>query len=291
MARRKKSTVIEDLYEITAVLPWWVGALLAIIAYIILHRYAIAEVPTTAVPGQIGHMVVDQVTKMLAVYGQYILPLVFIAGAIASFLGRRKREELVLVTGRDSSGNTLRSLSWQEFELLVGEAFRMRGYSVSETGGGGADGGIDLMLKKGGELFLVQCKQWRAFKVSVNIVRELYGVMAAQGATGGFVVTSGSFTEDAKSFAKGRNIELIDGSELSRMIEKAKTARSIQQPQADISPKIFDAAKPEIIPATPSCPKCGGAMVKRIAKQGANTGNAFWGCSAFPKCRGVRAID
>ncbi|MGY6276735.1 restriction endonuclease [Methylomonas sp. MgM2] len=290
MARRKKSSVIEDLYEITAVLPWWVGALLAIIAYVILHRYAIAEAQTTAVPGQIGQMVVGQMTKMLAAYGQYILPLVFIAGAITSFLGRRKREELVLVTGRDSSGNTLRSLSWQEFELLVGEAFRMKGYSVSETGGGGADGGIDLMLKKGGEIFLVQCKQWRAFKVSVNIVRELYGVMAAQGATGGFVVTSGTFTEDAKSFAKGRNIELIDGSGLSRMIEKAKTARSMQ-PQADISSRILDTVKPEAIATNPSCPKCGGAMVKRIAKQGANAGNAFWGCSAFPKCRGVRAIN
>ena len=80
--------------------------------------------------------------------------------------------------------------------MLVGEAFRMRGFSVAETGGGGADGGIDLKLKKGGEIFLVQCKQWRAYKVSVNIVRELFGVMSAQGATGGFVVTSGVFTDD-----------------------------------------------------------------------------------------------
>jgi len=70
--------------------------------------------------------------------------------------------------------------------------FRMRGFSVTETGGGGSDGGIDLVLKKHGEIFLVQCKQWCAYKVSVNVVRELLGVMVAQGATGGFVVTSGS---------------------------------------------------------------------------------------------------
>jgi restriction system protein len=62
----------------------------------------------------------------------------------------------------------------------------MKGYPVIETGGGGADGGgIDLMLKKDGEVFLVQCKQWRDFKVSVNIVQELFGVIAAHGATGG----------------------------------------------------------------------------------------------------------
>ena len=73
-------------------------------------------------------------------------------------------------------------MNWRDFELLVGEAFRLRGYTVTETGGGGADGGIDLQLTRGGETFLVQCKQWKAYKVSVNVVRELYGVMAAQAA-------------------------------------------------------------------------------------------------------------
>lgn len=33
------------------------------------------------------------------------------------------------------------------------------------------------------------------------------------------------------------------------------------------------------------CPRCGSAMVLRTAKQGANTGRQFWGCSAFPRCR------
>jgi len=32
------------------------------------------------------------------------------------------------------------------------------------------------------------------------------------------------------------------------------------------------------------------AMVKRVAKQGVNVGNAFWGCSEFPTCRGIRSI-
>jgi hypothetical protein len=39
--------------------------------------------------------------------------------------------------------------------------------------------------KSGSEEFLVQCKQWRAFKVGVVVVRKLYGVMAAKGAAGG----------------------------------------------------------------------------------------------------------
>jgi ATP-dependent DNA helicase RecQ len=41
----------------------------------------------------------------------------------------------------------------------------------------------------------------------------------------------------------------------------------------------------------PNCPKCNEPMVLRTAKQGSNAGNQFWGCSAFPKCRGIVAIE
>ncbi len=36
-----------------------------------------------------------------------------------------------------------------------------------------------------------------------------------------------------------------------------------------------------------ACPKCGGEMVVRKGKKGQNIGNKFWGCSSFPKCRGI----
>ncbi|MGB9130079.1 MAG: restriction endonuclease, partial [Thiobacillus sp.] len=171
----------------------------------------------------------------------------------------------------------LNDMSWQQFEALVGEAFRRKGYAVTETGGGGADGGIDLALKKEGETFLVQCKQWKAFKVSVNTVRELYGVMAAEGATGGYVVTSGVFTDEARAFAAGRNIELLDGKALHTLI------RGVSVPAKAV------AASPAATPAgSPACPVCQSAMVKRTAKRGANSGNAFWGCSQYPGCKGTR---
>ena len=38
------------------------------------------------------------------------------------------------------------------------------------------------------------------------------------------------------------------------------------------------------------CPKCNAAMVKRISKKGDNAGKEFWGCSKFPKCRGVLPV-
>ncbi len=39
-----------------------------------------------------------------------------------------------------------------------------------------------------------------------------------------------------------------------------------------------------------SCPRCGSAMVHRVARRGRNAGGSFWGCSRFPVCRGTRNI-
>ncbi|WP_296208343.1 NERD domain-containing protein [Psychrobacter sp. UBA3480] len=41
----------------------------------------------------------------------------------------------------------------------------------------------------------------------------------------------------------------------------------------------------------PTCPRCNGEMIKRVAKKGLNQGQTFFGCSQFPKCRGVVNID
>jgi four helix bundle suffix protein len=47
--------------------------------------------------------------------------------------------------------------------------------------------------------------------------------------------------------------------------------------------------RPRPAPA-PVCPKCGRPMLRRTAKTGAHAGQAFYGCSAYPKCKGIRPI-
>ncbi|MEE3935886.1 topoisomerase DNA-binding C4 zinc finger domain-containing protein [Pseudomonas viridiflava] len=42
-------------------------------------------------------------------------------------------------------------------------------------------------------------------------------------------------------------------------------------------------------PATPNCPHCKKPMVIKVARTGKNAGD-FWGCVAYPKCRGIRPI-
>lgn len=108
-----------------------------------------------------------------------------------------------------------------EFELLVGEGFRLQGFLVIDAGGG-AEGGADLVLQKGEEKFLVLCREWRTPKVDVGAVRALHGLMGARGAAGGFVATSGEFTAAAAEYADACNIRLLNGAQLHQMLEKAK---------------------------------------------------------------------
>jgi four helix bundle suffix protein len=40
----------------------------------------------------------------------------------------------------------------------------------------------------------------------------------------------------------------------------------------------------------PLCPKCGKHMVLRTARKGPKPGQAFWGCSGYPDCKGTLAV-
>jgi len=254
---------------------------LALIAYLVIHPFAGMEVGTATRAGDMGAVASKQLYKTLAMIGQYLLPVAFLVDALISVIGRQKRKQLIEDAADSTNPNALNGMTWQEFEMLVGEAYRRQGFNVREMGGGGADGGVDLVLTKNDQKVLVQCKQWKTFKVGVKIVRELYGVMAAQKAQGGVVVTSGVFTQEAKAFADGKNIALIDGEKLRRVIDSVRAKPADAQP---VPPTI------QTTDATPACPKCGGAMVKRVAKQGDNAGRSFWGCGSYPRCRGIVAI-
>ena len=247
----------------TALLPWWAGVLLAMISYLALHSVAERPSATSLQPGQLGIFAVSALWQTLAMVGQYLLPFLFLLGAGMSASKRRKSAQLYADASNRS--DAVAQMTWLEFESLVGEFFRKQGYLVVAQGGAGPDGGVDVLLKKGSDRYLVQCKHWRALRVGVQPVRELYGVMAAQRVAGGFLVTSGSFTEEADRFAAGREIKLIDG-------------------QAE-------SVKP-VVPATISCPLCQSTMVLRQTRQGATPSRQFWGCGSYAKtkCRGTREL-
>lgn len=266
---------------------------MALISYFVLRRFALQPVTASVQPGQVGSMVTQTLWRTLANVVQYILPLICLAGAGVSARRRRQRCQLVAHVANARSADVLGGMNWQLFERLVGEGFRLQGCRVTETGGGGADGGVDLVLAKGSEKFLVQCKQWRALKVGVDVVRELFGVMAARGEAGSFVVTSGLITDDATAFTKGRNLQLIDGPRLRALIQAARSnAQPASVPPARATAHAIGAGPAmSTVLSTPNCPLCSKPMVMRTAKRGANAGAEFWGCSTYPACRGTRPAN
>lgn len=186
----------------------------------------------------------------------------------------------------------LRQLDWRQFEQLVGAAYRLQGYAVQETSPG-ADGGIDLILERGAERVFVQCKHWKAWQVGAPVIRELFGLVVANRATRGIVVTSGSYSREAIEFARQSGTELVDGPRLLALIATGNASGpvGISPAGAAVQPVVPTAANfppPTTGPASPSCPVCLAPMVLHKARKGVHAGSLFWGCSRFPGCRGTR---
>lgn len=284
MPRRQRSA-LDVLFDSVAALPWWVGLVLAFLSFVFFEALSRLRVGASAGGGaMVSLSFIAPLSSILRV----AVPMACALAALMSWLRRRDARRLAGQALARSDAAMTDRMDWRDFERLIGEGFRRRGYQALETGRGGPDGGLDLLLTKGGERFLVQCKHWRASAVGVEVVRELYGLMAARGATGGFVVTSGRFSGAASAFASGRNVELIDGSGLRALLDDGRAAQALagladeegkQKPDA-----VLDAYAPT---KAPTCPHCRSPMVRRTASQGRHLGNAFWGCSRFPACRGI----
>jgi hypothetical protein len=75
--------------------------------------------------------------------------------------------------------------------------------------------------------------------------------------------------------------------------QRSYTAEEVTSYLVGVSPTPGPAAKPTVseAPGPPTCPKCGIPMVVRHVAQGPHKGKRFYGCSNYPRCRQVIAID
>ncbi len=105
-------------------------------------------------------------------------------------------------------------MSCRDFDRMIAETFRRRGFHVAGFGTRAAVGAADLALLKAGERFLVHCQHWRKLEIGVLAVRQLSTALQSVGAQGGFVLTAGGFTREACEFARSTRIELIGGKRL-----------------------------------------------------------------------------
>lgn len=154
----------------------------------------------------------------------------------------------------------IRHLSAEEFEWLVGELFRREGWTVTETGSQDrGDGNVDLILTKGDERRLVQCKRWTSVPVGINEIRAFAGTLRRENASSGVFVTFSRFNEHAQREADAARVELMDGRELYHRIERVR--------------------RPE------PCPTCDRPMILDRSQHG------WWFRCIADNCAGKRNLD
>ena len=262
----------DDLVRALTLLPWWVNLLLASLAYLLVSG---------VVPAFLGdHPFAPAFAPVFGFLGVVVAGLFVLGAGLSFFAANRKRRLLDRQTGLDF----ILALSWREFEELVAEAYRRHGYRVVENAHPGPDGGVDIRLRKDGALHLVQCKNWRRRRIGVRVVREIYGVLAAENARQAVVVCSGDFTGDARRFAAGKPIRLVDDDALLTLVRGVRRVDGSVRRSPD--PALLDRpADSQTV-----CPRCGGRLVERTAKRGEHAGRRFLGCETFPRCRHIENL-
>lgn len=281
---RRKSPDLADWARMLSAFSPFITLPAALISYLALHHFASQNV---AVVGEAGAIAAADATaasilRALALVFQYLLPLVLTMSGLMWLTRWFEKRRVRFLADTAGSSEVLASISWQDFERIVAHAFTKHGFDAQLTSDG-ADGGIDVVLHRGAQKFLVQAKHWRAQAVTVDTVRALYGVMHAEGAVGAYVVTSGVFTKAAADFARDKSIWLYNGQRLRDLLKMGHEAL----PGGNLTLDRLPARVPDGV----ECPLCASPMTLRMAQQGGHQGKRFFGCTSYPDCTGLLPVD
>jgi restriction system protein len=105
-------------------------------------------------------------------------------------------------------------INWRQFEGLAAEFFKREGYDV-ELGPGRDDNGVDIRLRvtdapqDSPAVILVQCKRERR-KVGKTVVKALWADVVAEGADGGIIVTTSSFSPGTAAVRTARGYPIVE---------------------------------------------------------------------------------
>lgn len=120
----------------------------------------------------------------------------------------------------DTYSSDINSLTGIEFEHICQNLLEKMGM-ITETTKASGDGGIDIIAYNTQPMlagkYIIQCKRYTG-SVGEPIIRDLYGVVNSERANKGILITTSFFTSNAKTFADGKQIELIDGSKLAELL-------------------------------------------------------------------------
>jgi restriction system protein len=143
-------------------------------------------------------------------------------------------EEIQKFSWQEQIIEQLQNISPSSFERLCQRLLRELGFQNVEVTGQANDGGIDGkgMLKLGGVLsfhVIFQAKRYKG-SVSPSIVRDFRGAMVGR-ADKGLIITTGTFTREAKREASRDGappIDLMDGNDLAEKLKELRLGIEIE---------------------------------------------------------------
>lgn len=140
----------------------------------------------------------------------------------------------------------MRDMPWDAFERLCQRLLRESGFVEVRVTGRSGDGGIDGVgvVRLGGLLgfpILFQCKRYQG-TVSASTIRDFRGAMIGR-ADRGLIITTGTFSRDAKDEATRDGappIDLLDGEQLLDKLRELQLGVSIRMiEEVRVVPEFF----------------------------------------------------
>ena len=200
-----------NFFDFLAQIPWWISVSLSASFYFFL-QYGVPYFENQ------GSLVNEAHVSLGPVFAP-VVALALLAPVTFSFLKSNKKKKLHELR---EDIKAIKDLSWPELKDKVAEAYGLAGYQIMENDPYTSDASVDLVLRKSANLYLLQSRYWRNRKVGLREVKKLSALMHEKQASGIFLLTTGIFTKNARRFAIGRPINLVDGIQLAELLDDIK---------------------------------------------------------------------
>ena len=200
-----------SFFDFLAQIPWWVSVSLSVSFYLF-FQYGIPFFENQ------GTLVNDTHVSLGPVFAP-VIALAFLAPVTFSFFKSSKKKRLHDLR---EDITEIQELSWSELNEKVAKAYRKAGYMIMGNDPYTSDPSIDIVMRRSANLYLLQSRYWRNRKVSLREVKKLSGIMHEKQASGIFLLTTGIFTKNARRYAIGRPINLVDGIKLVELLDTIK---------------------------------------------------------------------
>ncbi len=202
---KKNLNIIDFLSQI----PWWISVTLSALFYSLL-KFGVPYFEAQST-------LVNEVHISMGPIFAPVVALALLSPVTFSLLKSKRKKKLDELKNEIQS---IQELSWQQFKEIAAEAYRRTGYTIMENSSFTADPSVDLVMRKSANLYLVQCRYWQNRKLGIREVKNLFSLMHDKQASGVFFLTTGIFTYEARHYAAGRPITLVDGVELVELLSK-----------------------------------------------------------------------